>query len=230
MSEYREDDSQDLLALHVAGATVRHESPFSTLEVIKNTEPLSKEFIGKYVVPFYLGRRDTDEFRENYIGVRESIDGELISKLLGEFNWRSRSVGAYFVAVGGMREFEVVIGNLLLRSDVCYAGHHYCLALASFSSPVAIDYLDQYLEYYLTRQDLWFDQSSAMGALSFIGASKGRDLVTPHMAEWEKFITNKPDWDLASSIERFTEQMTLLNEFRRKTTGSGDQESAITNT
>ena len=208
------DKTEELLSLHVAGATVSHKGNFSDLEVFENTEPLSSELISKYVVPFYLGRKDTDEFRINYLEIKDSVDIELVSKLLGDFNWRPRSVGAYFAALGNMSQLEENIGNLLLRSDVCYAGHDYCLALASFSSPEAIHYLNRYLEYYLEQQDLWFDQSSAMAALSFISANSGKDLVSPHMSAWESFVRNKPNWDLSSSIEGFSQQMQFLNEFK----------------
>lgn len=210
------DKTQELLSLHVAGATVRHKGRFSHLEVIENSEPLGSEFSAKYVAPFYLGRKDTGEFRENYLAIKDSVDVELVSKLLGDFNWRPRSVGAYFAALGSMADLEDNIGNLLLRSDVCYAGHDYCLALASFSSPEAIHCLNQYLEYYLEQQDLWFDQKSAMAALSFIGANRGEDLVRPHMGAWETFVSNRPNWDLASSIESFSKQMKFLNKLKRE--------------
>ena len=210
------EKTQELLSLHVAGATVRHKGRFSDLKVIENTEPLSNEIIAKYVAPFYLGRKDTDEFRENYLEISDSINVELVSRLLGDFNWRPRSVGAYFAALGSMNELEENIGKLLLRSDVCYAGHDYCLALASFSSPEAINYLNQYLEYYLEQHDLWFDQDSAMGALSFIGSNISKDLVAPHITAWEAFVANKQNWNLASSVEGFTQQMESLNEFKRK--------------
>ena len=210
------DKTKELISLHAAGATVRHKGRFSDLKVIENAGPLSKELIGKYVAPFYLGSKDTDEFRKNYLVVSDSIDVVLVSKLLGDLNWRPRSVGAYFAAIGSMSELEENMGNLLLRSDVCYAGHDYCIALTSFSSPEAINYLNEYLEYYLEQHDLWFDQSSAMGALSFIGSNSNKDLLAPHMAAWEKFVANKPNWDLASSIEGFTRQMESLIEFKRE--------------
>ena len=216
MFKKNKDKTQELISLHVAGATVSHKGRFSDLKVIENAEPLSKEFIEKYVAPFYLGSKDTDEFRKNYLEISGSIDTKLVSKLLGDFNWRPRSVGAYFAALSNMNSLEENIGNLLLRSDVCYAGHDYCIALASFSSPEAINYLNEYLEYYLEQPDLWFDQSSAMAALSFIGANNETDLVTPHTAAWESFVANKPNWELASSIEGFSQQMESLNEFKRE--------------
>lgn len=209
-------EAKDLISLHVDGATVRHTSPYSELKVEENAEPLDKDFIATYVSPFYLGRKDTDEFRKKYITVKSSIDTKLVSKLLGDLNWRPRSVGAYFAAVGNMNELEDHIGKLLLRSDVCYTGHNYCLALASFSSPAAIDYLTKYLEYYLEQPDLWFDQNSAMAALSYIGTKQGKDLVAPFMPSWRKFIINKSNWDLAVSNEIFIQQMSFLDEFKRE--------------
>jgi hypothetical protein len=158
-----------LLSLHVAGATVRHNGKLSDLAVFENSEPLDNEFLREYVAPFYMGSKGTEEFRKSYRVLRKSIDINLVSKLLGNFDWRSRSVGAYFSALESMEELEKNIGRLLLRSDVCYAGHDYCLALASFSTPTATKFLHQYLEYYLEQPDLWFDQTSAMAALSYIG-------------------------------------------------------------
>lgn len=206
--------TKELLSLHVAGATVRHKGLFSDLKVLENNEPLDNKLLAKYVAPFYLGSKDTDGFREKFLELRNSIDTGLVSKLLGDFNWRPRSVGAYFAALGSMNEHEENIGNLLLRSDACYAGHDYCLALTSFSSPAAINYLEQYLGYYLEQPDLWFDQSSAMAALSYIGTNKGEDLIAPYMGSWDKFIANKPNWDLTASVEGFTQQIQSLNEFK----------------
>ncbi|WDE10641.1 DUF6000 family protein [Thalassomonas haliotis] len=210
------DKTKESLALHVAGATIGHKGQFSNLQVIENDGPLEIEFLRQYVSPFYLGDKDTEKFRNAYLDIRKSIDINFISKLLGDFNWRSRSVGAYFTALEDFKEMEVNIGNLLLRSDVCYAGRSYCLALASFSTPLAIDFLNQYLEYYLKKPDLWFDQNSAMSALAYIGESTGEDLVIPHLATWENFIKNKPNWELTSSISHFKAQMKVLTGFKNE--------------
>lgn len=146
--------------------------------------------------------------------IKDSIDTRLVSKLLGDFNWRPRRVGAYFAAIASLNEHEENIGNLLLRSEVCYAGHNYCLALASFESLEAIDYLERYLTYYLEQPDLYFDQNSAMSALSYIGNLKDKDLISPYMDSWHEFTADKPDWNLDASIDNFNEQMQTLNEFK----------------
>ena len=115
MAKEINDGPKDLISLHVAGATVRHASPYSDLKVDENAEPLDNDFIATYVSPFYRGRKDTDEFRKKYIAVKSSIDTTLVSKLLGDFNWRPRSVGAYFAALGNMNELEDHIGKLSRR-------------------------------------------------------------------------------------------------------------------
>lgn len=215
MSKIVTQETHDSLALHSAGATVRHKGGFANLKVLENDQPLEQAFIAKYVIPFYMKEESSDEFRENLLAIKDLIDCKVVSRLLGEFNWRPRSVGAYFAALGGMIEHEENIGNLLLRSDVCYAGSHYCLALASFSSPAAIHYLQQYLEYYLRQPDLWFDQSSAMAALSYIGRNRGEDLIAPYMVLWNTFIVDKPSWHLHAFCENFNQQMQSLNDFKR---------------
>lgn len=211
-----QNETKDSLAMHVAGATVRHEGRFSNLKVLENDEPLSKNFINKYVIPFYMKKMDTTEFREQFLAINDTVNNEIVAKLLGDFNWRTRSVGAKFATLGDMTEYEDNIGKLLLRSDTCYAGHYYCLALASFSSTAAIDYLQQYLEYYLRQPNLWFDQSSAMAALSYISTAKSENLIAPYMKLWNKFIIDKSNWNLATSIESFNQQMLSLNELKRE--------------
>ncbi|WDE10858.1 hypothetical protein H3N35_21820 [Thalassomonas haliotis] len=124
--------------------------------------------------------------------------------------------GAYFTALEDIKEMEVNIANLLLCSDVCYSGRSYCLALASFSTPMAIDFLNKYLEYYLKKPDLWFDQGSVMSALAYIGEQAGEDLVTPHLASWKNFIKNKPNWELDSSIGHFKAEMKVLTSFKNE--------------
>lgn len=39
-----QNETKDSLAMHVAGATVRHEGRFSNLKVLENDEPLSKNY------------------------------------------------------------------------------------------------------------------------------------------------------------------------------------------
>ena len=123
-------------------------------------------------------------------------------------------MGADFAAIKEFTELEEHIGKLLLRSDVCFSGHHYCLALATFDTQQAVDYLHEYLDYYLTKKELYFDQASAMAAISFIGSNRNEELVDMHMDRWNSFIENKEGWNLQTSIHRFNNDMESIAKLR----------------
>jgi len=116
------------LQRHAAGATVVHSGPFSALEVPVDTTILANELREKWVRPLYFGINKA--LAQDFIVANSHlISSELISQLLANFDWRPRSVAAYLVAVSKKAEFTTTIGRLLLRSDVCFAGAAYCVAL-----------------------------------------------------------------------------------------------------
>ena len=65
----------------------------------------------------------------------------MVTTLLAYFDWRPRRVGARLAALREMTGFDDHIGRLLVRSDVCYAGKGYCLALARFNTVRAREHL-----------------------------------------------------------------------------------------
>ena len=204
----------ECLNLHVAGATIRHNGVFSKLDTFQNKIPLNPEFIKKYVSPFYMSEPSDIKYKDAYADIKDDVDLTIITNLLGECNWRPRTVGAYFAAIENKHGLENNIGNLLLRSDVCYAGHYYCLALASFASENSVVFLKKYLDYYLTQYDLWFDQASAMAALFYLSEKVDKNLYSVYLPSWRKFIKNKKNWDLECSINAFKKQMMVLDEYK----------------
>jgi hypothetical protein len=200
-------DYLEEIKLHVAGATVRHQNPFSQLPIPRNAEGLSREFIEKWVVPFYMTGISNNAFLENLKPIAHDLSKEVVAHLLGEFNWRARIVGAWFSAIKQYAEFEPVIGNLLLRSEVCYAGGGYCIALTSFNTATSTEFLCKYLDYYLNRPDLFFDQGDAMGALAYLDTVNQTQNLERFIPSWEKFVADKPNWRLTRSIESFADQM-----------------------
>gem|GEM_PF-679795 len=216
--EEMKDEFKEIL-LHVAGATVRHKNPFQELVVPRNEESLTQEFIEKWVSPFYMTNFKDDAFAENYAKVREEINSEIVTKLLGEFNWRSRIAAAYFIAIEMFYEFEDTVGHLLLRSDVCYAGHGYCLTLATLNTEKSMQFLQQYLRYYLKQKKLWFDQLSAMAALAYLDRKNVTNYVSEFRGLWKQFVKNKPNWNLDSSIDNFAQSMLALEDIRNVVNG-----------
>ena len=203
----------DSIELHVAGATVAHDSPFAGLQVPVNELALPADVRETWVRPLYFGLRKP-QVKEFVSGHLHLVSDELISLLLANFDWRPRTAAAYLAALSDCSAFTTQIGLLLLRSDVCFAGSAYCVALAEFNSLESVRFLDEYLAYYLTRHDLWFDQGDAMGALAYLDRLNGTANVARHMNAWSKFVENKSNWSLAGSVTRFDENMTILHELK----------------
>ena len=190
--------------LHVAGATVIHESPFSGLDVPVSTSSLATDLRQEWVLPIYGKWWNDPRVTANYLRTRYAqISPDLVRLLLAEFDWRPRVAGAFLAALCPLPELEDHIGRLLLRSDVCYAGAEYCLALTRFNTPSASAYLCEYLGYYLQRVDLCFDQGEALAALMHLDAVNGRNDADVFMPLWQSVIADKPRWSLQQSVSVF---------------------------
>jgi Family of unknown function (DUF6000) len=205
-------DDLDAVKMHVAGATVTHRSPFSDIEVRVSASPPSANVID-WVRPLYFGlhRDEAKSFLQQH---SHRIDAQLIGSLLEQFNWRPRIVGSYLVALSGASEFTEWIGKLLLRSDVCYAGKGYCVALAALNSEASVKYLIQYSEYYLQQPELFFDQDYAMAALKYLDQTNGTAFSKKLSNAWKTFVRDKPQWDLDAIQVRFESEIAQLSSLR----------------
>ncbi|MFF3932865.1 DUF6000 family protein [Streptomyces hirsutus] len=122
------------------------------------------------------------------------ITAEEIATLL-EGGWRERRTATWLVAVSRRTEFRERLGELLLVSEVCCAGLAYCVALASFGTPRDSELLVAYLDRYLRRPDLAYDQTVAMGALLFIDLNLQGDQAARFLgpgALWQQWLQDAP--------------------------------------
>ena len=200
------------LYLHVAGATVRHENPFEHLRPHRNETAVENSFLRKWVVPVYLkGLRTGEKELATYKALVPQLTNSILLKMLGEFNWRTRIAGAYYAAISRCVEVEDVIGTHLLKSEVCYAGGGYCKALAALETSSAQQYLRTYLDYYLQRTDLDFDQSCAIGALAYLDTILGSNNFSEMKAAYEMWQEQAPHRSNAeTAISRFHVEMENL--------------------
>lgn len=209
---FRRNDLQTEAELHSTGATVRHKSPFADLEVFRNDDELNKEFVDKWVVPYYMTIPLSSDSTEIDFLAKSACDIDLLTtkQLLGYFDWRPKITGAYFSAINDNTDFEDLIGVHLLKSEVCYAGAGYSLALASFATDKSKDYLIRYLEYYLDKKDLYFDQAEAFCALEYIDPQSARRLDS----KWAEFVADKPYWNLEKTRTYFLDRMNAIKIIR----------------
>jgi hypothetical protein len=169
--------------------------------------PTSEDIL--VVKPHYMKLHAPDHFAA-VVATATSMSVEEVDHLLRLQEWRSRSTAAYLAAVCGYVNLEDAIGRLLLRSDLVYAGRSYAMALASFGSPSAVAFLERYLEVYLRRPDLWFDQGDVLAALSWVDLQDGQNRHSRWAALWTDFVADKPHWSLKGFEGRFGVDMELL--------------------
>ncbi len=125
---------------------------------------------------------------------QQITDHELSTLLDSE--WRSRLTAAWLIGLDRRTQFRDRIGALLLESHLVYAGRGYCLALARFGTAADTDLLCAYLDRYLPRTDLEYDQHWAIGALLHLderlGSHHADRFLTPG-GLWEKSATSRYD-------------------------------------
>ena len=114
---------------------------------------------------------------------REVTDGEIVRLLANP--WRAQLTGAWLAGFDRREQHRDRIGELLLASATNFAGQGFCFALARFGTPADAELLAAYLDRYLPRVDLRYDQDWAIGALLHVDAR----LVQPFLdtGTWQRW-------------------------------------------
>lgn len=115
------------------------------------------------------------------------VSPEEIGALLG-YEWRSRLTAAWLVGVARRCEWRERVGELLLASELTYAGQGYCFALAQFGGKNDAEILVSYLDRYLPHLECRYDQGPALGALLRLDSRLG----TSHA---ERFVVRDGLWE-----------------------------------
>ncbi|MDX3514945.1 DUF6000 family protein [Streptomyces caniscabiei] len=154
-----------------------------------------------------------------------SITDADLEALLFE-GWRPRLTAAWLIGIARRTSYRARLGELLLASETVYAGLGYCFALARFSTPEDAEILAAYLDRYLPRTDLRYDQPLAMGALLYVDSRLGTAHAAPYTApgglyqRWVDVVVHETDRPAyAPDQERIA--MTRLCDFADGWTTSG---------
>jgi hypothetical protein len=227
------DDLNEMANLHSAGSMGRQNSPFSDLPSHRNETDLTGDFIKKWAVPFYMeiGKYGNEACIEAIKNIKSEITPEVCLLLLGDFNWRTRGVGAYFAAVKGYTDLIDIIGIHLLKSELCCVGHIYTLVLTYFNTPQSIDYLNRFLSYYLTAANLHQDPKIVIEAILYLDKINGTNNYGEQFNKWKLFEEKqKPIEDqtvLALAKYLKTEQgESVANEFLQSVSAEKNKRAA----
>ncbi|WP_329099262.1 DUF6000 family protein [Streptomyces sp. NBC_01439] len=131
-----------------------------------------------------------EHFARHLIDDSATITDVELEALLG-YEWRSRLTAAWLIGVGRRATFRERIGDLLLASEFCFSGSAYCFALARFGTHADAEILTAYLDHYLPRTDLRYDQPAALGALLRLDAHLGTnhaDRFTQPDGLWDQWV------------------------------------------
>lgn len=195
-------DESEAILRHIRGQSITHENPFSSIEVPSSPDSLTNAEYKKWVMTFAFPTyaRDLEDLlapklKRSFV----KITPELITRLLTYPDWYSHSAGAFLATLKRVTTLEEHLGRLLLRSDYCFVGKTYCTALVEFNSPSSIEYLSKYLNFYLTRPDLEFNQGDAMGALALLDEKNGTSNIDAFRSKWNEFASVRT-W--SRSLER----------------------------
>lgn len=131
-----------------------------------------------------------ERFVRHLIDDSATITDAELEALLG-YEWRSRLTAAWLIGIGRRATFRERIGDLLMASEVCFSGSAYCFALARFGTHADAEILTAYLDHYLPRTDLRYDQPAALGALLRLDAHLGTghaDRFTQPDGPWDQWV------------------------------------------
>ncbi|MFG2598652.1 DUF6000 family protein [Streptomyces sp. NPDC048462] len=146
-------------------------------------------------------------------------DDEEFTTLLGiSAGWRERLVAAWMAGIGGRTRQRRRIGELLIDSSQTFAGQGHCFALACFATPADARILSDYLDTYLPRRDLTYDQDWAMGALLDIDTQLGSDYAgrfTAPDGPWWRWTHDTSPGHLESLGARIGELRALVENARQ---------------
>lgn len=112
-----------------------------------------------------------------HAAAREISDKEL--EILLESEWRSRLTASWLIAIDRRERFRDRLAELLLASELVYAGEGYCLALARFGTDQDAAVLMAYLDRYPAARYA-YNQDWALGALLHVDQVRG----SSHAAEY----------------------------------------------
>ncbi|MGW1210450.1 DUF6000 family protein [Streptomyces sp. NPDC002499] len=162
----------------------------------------------------FLSRRDRAKFTRKLGKDAGKITPREL-RLLLDWGWRESKTAAWLIAVAGRTEFRERLGEVLLASKGPYAGQAYCVALATFGTAADADLLVAYLDHYLRRPDLDYDQTDALGALLLLDAKLGTDHAARFLAPdglWQQWITGPPakDLDYPAEYREFIGQLCVF--------------------
>jgi hypothetical protein len=186
------------------------------------------ELAARFVAPFYLdvlhgnltglGAPEQTTLRDGMRSVAADISLDVAQALWAVEEWRCNIMASWWATVWGWPEAVTEVERLLIPSRLTYSGQGHCVALAGLSTPEAGRVLVIYLDTYLPRADLVYNQGWAMSALSIVDEALGSSLAAERLP---MFGVSAPD---RAGCQRRWAEVTRL---RRSARWDASERSAV---
>jgi hypothetical protein len=169
------------------------------------------EITSRLVAPFYLrvlhgnmvssmGAGERDGLLRQMRAVAPAVTfGDALQ--LWPAGWRQSLMASWWAAVWRWPEVVGQVEPLLIPSRSCFEGQAHCLALAQVNSRRSRAVLVRYLDEYLPRPDLRYDQSWAMAALTVACAGAGEPVPSRCEAAWRQWSRATSHTDLGACAD-----------------------------
>ncbi|MEV4319755.1 DUF6000 family protein [Actinocrispum sp. NPDC049592] len=145
---------------------------------------------------------------------RRVTDSEL-DLLLDDNNWRSQVVAAWLIGLTHRIGYRDRLGELLLASRLTFAGQAFCFALVRFGTRQDIGLLTEYLDRYLARPELKYDQVWALAALMYLDNWLGAQESARFLAEggpWQRWAGDDPPMEPSIALTITTDAAVFAEE------------------
>jgi hypothetical protein len=119
------------------------------------------------------------------------VTDEEITRLLDQ-DWRAQLTAAWLAGLTRRTQHREKIGELLLASKLVHAGKGFCFALTRFGTGQDARILAKYLDVYLPRLDLRYDQPWVMAALIHLDAQLGTHEADRYLSDgWPQWAAQR---------------------------------------
>jgi hypothetical protein len=195
-----------------------------TTRVLEETRAIREEFVRPIYLsllhanfarrsvagPPPLGRPESElsAIRAQIVVAAKTISDEQLKKLLSIREWRGRLVAGWLVGLSKRAAFVDEIADILLASEMVYAGQGYCVALGLIGDDKCRNHLRAYLSKYLPLSGRFYDQQWAIGALVHIELNSPDEFLLPELwVDGDRHMIPPP----SQAIQRFSELVDYLN-------------------
>lgn len=79
----------------------------------------------------------------------------------------------------------------MLKSEVCCVGHIYAIVLASYNDEKTLQYLTDYLDYYLKKPELYFEQKNVLESVAYLDKINNTNKLNKYIDSWTNLLTQR---------------------------------------